>query len=272
MKFEKPLIIPDEKDIDEYSQYLAKLKGRLTKNKYLKKAGFVWDNDKTDFDSVNEALEILDKEAHNVVKSHSSGIFSTTAISQNGSLDGIFVFVTAIKLVWRISMIYNQRPSISDLVKLYTNVFATVLLVRQIDDLDIISEQLEQILPAIMTGSFGNIVPGISYVASFVADSVLEGSLNTLLMLRIGIITKDYCKSITKVEAKKLGKSATVQACKMLGDIISTDLKTVIEAWSKAAFNGIKKVPSKTLESFKNKISGKIQNGYDDAAALTEDE
>ena len=265
-RFERPLIIPDNSNTIEYGHYLAKLKIRLMKNKYLKKEGFVWDNNKSDLDSISGALAILDQESQNAVKSHASGIFSTTAISQNGSLDGIFVFVTAIKLVWRISMIYNQRPTISDLIKLYTNVFATVLLVRQIDDLDIISEQLEQVLPAVMTGSFGNVVPGISYVASFVADSILEGSLNTLLMLRICIITKDYCKSITKVEPKKLGKSATVQACKMLGDIISKDLKTVIEAWSKAAFNGIKKAPGKTLESIKNRINEKIQNSLGEAA------
>ena len=55
-RFERPLIIPDNSNTIEYGQYLAKLKIRLMKNKYLKKEGFVWDNNKSDLDSISGAL------------------------------------------------------------------------------------------------------------------------------------------------------------------------------------------------------------------------
>jgi hypothetical protein len=34
----------------------------------------------------------------------------TTAISQNGVLDGFFVLASLSRIVWRISHIYNQKP------------------------------------------------------------------------------------------------------------------------------------------------------------------
>lgn len=236
-RLEKPLKIPDQSNVEEYSRYLARLKQRLMKNKYLKKKGYVWDETKSDLDSIHEALKLLDEESQHIIKNHGSAVFVTTAVSQNGSLDSIFVFVTVIKLVWRISMLYNQRPAIRDLTKLYSNVFATVLLARQIDDLDLMAEQLEPILSTLFGGTVGTIVPGISYVGSFVVDSILEGGLNTLLTLRVGIITQQYCRSITRVEPRVLGKTATIQACGMLGNIVLENSKRISDALLRAIRN-----------------------------------
>lgn len=270
-KFEKPLEIPRDENSEEYKQYIFKLKNRLIKNKYLKKSKYIWDSNKTDIESVNEALTKIDEESQRIIKSSAAGVFTTTAVSQNGSLDGIFVFVTSIKLVWSISSLYNQRPALRDLLKLYTNVFGTVLAARQIDDLDIVSEQLGQILPAVMTGALGSAVPGVSFITSFVADSILEGTINTLLILRIGLLTQYYCRSITKAEPKKLGKTATVQACKMLGEIISNDLKSIIGVWSKSAFKAIVRAPKTTKESLMGIISSKIKTSNEEAAITDND-
>jgi len=265
-KLEKPIAIANEENAEEYKQYILKLKNRLIKNKYLKKTQYVWDSNKTDIDSVNDAFAKIDEESQRLIKSSAAGIFTTTAVSQNGSLDGIFVFVTSIKLVWSISSLYNQRPALRDLLKLYINVFGTVLAARQIDDLDIVSEQLGQILPTVMTGALGSAVPGVSYITSFVADSVLEGTINTLLILRIGLLTQYYCRSITKVEPKRLGKTATVQACKMLGEIISNDLKSVVRVWSKAAFKAIVRAPKNTKDSLMGKLNSKLKTSIEEAA------
>lgn len=152
-------------------------------------------------------------------------MFVTTAVSQNGSLDSLFVFVTVIKLVWRLSTHYHQRPAIRDLIKLYTQIFGTVLMTRQIDDLDLIAEQLEPVLTTLFGGTVGNLLPGVSYVVSFVVDSIFEGSLNTLLTLRVGFIAQSYCRSTVRVEPRKISKMATVQACSLLGTIIGENSK-----------------------------------------------
>jgi len=266
-KFEKPLEIPDEENSEEYKQYILKLKNRLKKNKFLNKSNYVWDDSKPDIESVNEALIRIDQEAQKIIKGSAGGVFTTTAVSQNGSLDGLFVFVVSMKLIWKISTLYNQRPALRDLLKLYMNVFATVLAARQIDDLDIVAEQLGQILPAAMTGAFGSVVPGVSFITSFVADSILEGTINTLLVLRIGLLTQLYSRSITRPEPKRLSKTATVQACKMLGEIISKDLISIIGVWSKSAFKAVTRVPRSTKDTLMDFF--KIKSS-DEEAAITD--
>ena len=227
----------------------------------------VWDDSKPDIESVNEALVRIDQEAQKIIKGSGGGVFTTTAVSQNGSLDGLFVFVVSMKLIWKISTLYNQRPALRDLLKLYMNVFATVLAARQIDDLDIVAEQLGQILPAAMTGAFGSVVPGVSFITSFVADSILEGTINTLLVLRIGLLTQLYSRSITRPEPKRLSKTATVQACKMLGEIISKDLISIIGVWSKSAFKAVTRVPRSTKDTLMDFF--KIKSS-DEEAAITD--
>lgn len=268
-KLDKPLVMPAEENEEEYKKYILEYKKRLMKNKYLKKIHYEWDGNKPDIESVNEALKAIDLEAQRMIKFSATGVFTTTAVSQNGSLDGIFVFVASIKLVWGIAVLYNQRPALRDMLKLYTNVFGIVLAARQIDDMDIVAEQLGQILPAVVTGALGSAVPGVSFITSLVADSILEGTLNTLLVLRVGVLTQYYCRSITKTEPKRLAKTATVQACKILGEIISHDLKSIIGVWTKAVLKSIVKAPRNTKEYLMEKFSAGSK--IPEEAAVTDD-
>ena len=251
-RLEKPLAIPDEGNEAEYALFLSKLKKRLAKNKYLKSMGFIWDTGRSEKESIVEALDLLDVESKRLIKSNASAVFITTAVSQNGPLDSVFVFVTAAKLVWKISMLYNQRPAVSDITKLYTNVFATVLLTRQIDDLDLVTEQLEPIISTLFSGTVGSVVPGISYAVSFVVDSIFEGSINTLLTLRVGIITQKYCRSLTNSEPKTMRKAASIQACEMLGSIVNENSKRIADA----LFKAVKNVTVDSLNTSKDKFAG----------------
>lgn len=269
-KMDKPLVMPDENNEQEYGRYIKEFKNRLMKNKYLKKIHYEWDGSKSDIESVNEALKEIDTESQRLIKFSATGVFTTTAVSQNGSLDGIFVFMASIKLVWKIALLYNQRPVLRDVLKLYTNVFGTVLAARQIDEMDIVAEQLGQILPAVVTGALGSAVPGVSFITSLVADSILEGTLNTLLVLRVGVLTQYYCRSITKTEPKRLAKTATVQACKILGEIISHDLKSIIGVWSKAILKSIVKAPRGTKEYLMEKFASRMKT-TDEEVAVTDD-
>ncbi|MEL7647291.1 MAG: DUF697 domain-containing protein [Sedimentibacter sp.] len=271
-KLDKPLVMPDESNKEEYEKYITEFKKRLMKNKYLKKIRYEWDDSKSNLESVNDALKEIDMESQRLIKFSATGVFTTTAVSQNGSLDGIFVFMASLKLVWKIASLYNQRPVLSDVVRLYTNVFGTVLAARQIDDLDIVAEQLGQILPAVVTGALGSAVPGVSFITSLVADSILEGTLNTLLVLRVGVLTQYYCRSITKTEPKRLAKTATVQACKILGEIISHDLKSIIGVWSKAVLKSIIKAPRGTKEYLMGKFSSRTKTTEDEVAVTDNDQ
>jgi len=251
-RLDKPLEVPDVSDEAGYALFLSKLRKRLMKNKYLKSRNFVWQEGLPDKESVEEALSLLDAESRRIIKSNASAVFITTAVSQNGPLDSVFVFVTAVKLVWKIAMLYSQRPAVSDLTKLYANVFATVLLTRQVDDLDLVTEQLEPIISTLFGGTLGSVVPGVGYAVSFVVDSIFEGSINTLLTLRVGVITQKYCGSLTKAEPTTLRKAATVQACEMLGSIVSENSKRIADA----LFRAVKNVTVDSLSTSKDKFAG----------------
>ncbi len=250
VSLDKPLIIPDVNDEEAYTIYIGKLRKRLVKNKYLKNNNFIWNPDLEEIAQVEEALELLNQESIKMIRKEASAVFITTAVSQNGSLDSIFVFVSATRLVWQIAMLYNQRPAISDLTKLYSNVFGTVLLSRQIDDLDLLSEQLEPVISSLFGGSVGSIVPGVSFAATFIVDSLMEGSINALLMLRVGLITQRYLGSITKVDNRTIGKSATIQACSLLGSLISDNSKKIVDA----IYNSIKNATADAIRKGKKSI------------------
>ena len=66
---------------------------------------------------------------------------------------------------------------------------------------------------------------------------------------------------------KRLSKTATVQACKMLGEIISKDLISIIGIWSKSAFKAVTKVPRNTKDTFMDFF--KIKSS-DEEAAITD--
>lgn len=59
---EKPLPVPDETDTEAYATYLGRLKKRLQGNRYLNKHGFAWPEGKTDQESIQEAIAVLDEE------------------------------------------------------------------------------------------------------------------------------------------------------------------------------------------------------------------
>ena len=68
---------------------------------------------------VEVAIAHLSKEADVVVRRTASTVFLSTALMQNGRLDGLIVLFTQIQMVGRIARIYVQRPSPRELLRLY---------------------------------------------------------------------------------------------------------------------------------------------------------
>ena len=58
----------------------------------------------------------------------------STVVSQSGRLDGLMVIVTNCRLVWQIAHLYWQRPALSDLLALYSNVAAGAFIAQNIED------------------------------------------------------------------------------------------------------------------------------------------
>ena len=172
---------------------------RLKQNKILKEEGMV----PSSVEDLPASLGVLEQRADKVIKSTAQTIFLTTAVSQNGKLDAMTVFLTQIKMVWQIAHIYYQRPSIVELGYLYANIGATSFLASEIEDIDL-TKHIEPIISSIAKNTGGRSVPVVGQATTVIMDSLLEGTTNTFLSLRVGILAKKYCGDLTVSSKKEL--------------------------------------------------------------------
>jgi hypothetical protein len=220
LRLPKQIAPPKSVDGPEYDEFLANFKKRLLRNPRL--CGLAL-NCSTDIES---ALQILDNDADNVVTSAASAVFLSTAVLQSGRLDTLVVLAAQTRLIWRVAHVYYQRPSLRDFVRLYANVASTALIAAGIEDIDV------DVLVGTIFGSTVAAIPGMHLLAS----SVLSGSANAFLTLRVGMITKEYCRCTTRVEKTGLRRAATLKAAKLLGSIVRDGTMKL----SKAAMNASK--------------------------------
>ena len=220
-----PLRPPPDEQTPEFGDYLKQLGARLAANKHLAGSGLQL----SDRPGIEAALKLLDAKASQAIKSAASTVFVSTAISQNGRLDALMVLATETRMIWQVAHIYNQRPSLREMIQLYANVGATAFLVSEIEDLDI-SEQVEPVITAALGGSLAGLAPGMSLVATLVTQSILEGTANAYLTLRVGVISQRHCVSLTAVNRRGPRRHASVVAASMLGSIVGQSAGVVTRA------------------------------------------
>ncbi len=221
---------PADMQSPDYQLYLRKLGARLGKNPHL--AGMtVKPGDRT---GIEAALKILDAHVDSIIKKTASTIFVSTAISQNGMLDSLMVLAAQTRMIWQVARVYSQRPSVREMIRLYSNVGATVFVAGEIEDLDL-SEQIEPVINTMMSGSVVSLVPGIKSIASIVTQSILDGTANAYLTLRVGVVCRSYCSSITAIDRQSTRRFASVTAAGMLGSIVGASASRVAKAILAAA-------------------------------------
>jgi hypothetical protein len=234
--YSKPpaLLPPEDVESDEYKYYLRKLAARLAKNPHLGKAAVSPEQP----EEIETALKKLDGVADEAIKNAASGVFIMTAISQYGALDAVIVIITQLRMIWQVTTLYNQRPTLRELAYLYGNVFATAFLATRIENLDLIEDQLEPIIASLMGSSLSSMTPGLNTAANIITNSVINGSANAFLTLRVGVITKQYCASLIRPERNTLRRAAMVQATALLAKVLSDSTyqvtRSILRATAKA--------------------------------------
>jgi hypothetical protein len=208
------MLPPTVTEGEAYDAFLLEFKKRLARNPRLRGMGLNAPGE------IEAGLEILDKHADAVVTEAASAVFLSTAVLQSGRLDVLVVFAAQTRLIWKIAHVYYQRPSLRDFVQLYANVASTAFIAAGIEDVDV------DVLVSTVFGSTVAGIPGMHLLAS----SVLSGSANAFLTLRVGMITKEYCRCTSQVEKRGLRRAATVRAAKLLGSIVSDGTKKLSRA------------------------------------------
>ncbi len=200
----KQMLPPATTEGEVYDRFLLDFKKRLSRHPRLRGHAL---NSATDIEA---ALQTLDKHADDVVTSTAAAVFLSTAVLQSGRLDVLVVLAAQTRLIWQVAHVYYQRPSLRDFAQLYLNVASTAFIAAGIEDIDV------DVLVGTIFGSTVAAIPGMHLLAS----SVLSGSANAFLTLRVGMITKEYCRCTVRVEKAGLRRAATLKAAKLLGSIV----------------------------------------------------
>lgn len=227
LRLPRPLLPPKSEEPEEVEQHLERLRRRLARHPALSGQPLATHSD------VEAALAVLDEKAIEVVRTAGRRAFLTTAISQNGALDALFVLGIQAKLIWDVSHAYAQRPALREMTYLYANVLTTAFLAGEIDDIDL-SQAIQPALSAVF-GSAAGAVPGLQVASTVFVNSVVSGTANAYLTLRVGIIAQEYSRALVRPKKASLRRAAAVRAGGLLGGIAVAGAAKVSSAIARAS-------------------------------------
>jgi len=252
LRLPRSLVPPASGEGPAFERHLADLRKRLRSNPTLRRRypGAVALESR---DEIEEALRQLDDEANQIIKSAASRVFVSTALSQNGSLDSLLVLGLQSRLVWQVAHVYQQRPSLRDLGWLYANVATTAFVAGEIEDLDL-AEQVQPIVQNAL-GAAAGAVPGLQVASAVLMGSMISGSANAFLTLRVGVVSRRYCGALVRPEKSGLRRSAFAEAAGMLGAIAAAGSKKVIGALARAS--------GRTVTKTVSEVGSKVKSGAD---------
>jgi Domain of unknown function (DUF697) len=212
---------PEEDSGPKYDAYLQTLRARLSVNPRTRDLPVVTKEE------IEKAIGHLSTQADFVVRRTASTVFLSTALMQNGRLDGLIVLFTQIQMVARIARIYVQRPSPRELVRLYANVAGTAFVASGLESLDLgemVAPLAVSVVPALKGG-----IPGLSGISALLVKCVSNGAANAFLTLRVGEVARRYCELTSKCPPELIRKSATAAAVQHLGRIVRENGALVVK-------------------------------------------
>lgn len=194
-------------------------------------------------DQVPAALALLDERATQLVRQPASAVFVSTALIQNGRLDGLVMLGMQLKLIWQLAALYCLRPTPRQLTYLYGNVAGTLLLSSQLDEVDL--AEMASPIVASVAPSLAGAVPGMQGIGQLLVNSIASGSANAFLTLRVGMIAKAYCMPSVEPLPQAVRQTATRQALSLLGHITQEQGQKV----AKGVWSGVRRGTAEAVQT-----------------------
>jgi hypothetical protein len=248
---------PLSEDDPGFPDHLDQLKRRLAGNP------IVTEPDLASRAGIGRAIAQLDARADEIVRSTASVVFLSTAVSQNGKFDAMIVLAAQSRMVWQIAHLYSQRPTARDMTRLYANVAATAFAAGAIEEVDL-NEQIQPVLGSTL-GAMAGAIPGFQVAAMLMVNSVMSGSANAYLTLRVGLIAKKYCGAIVLQPKPAIRRAASAEAARMLGGIVAAGTSKISGAvWGAVrdrgtqTFDGVKDRVVTTYDSVKGNVTATV--------------
>ena len=230
------LVLRDDPTEAERQAFARELERRLKKNPHVRAAGLR----ATDEHFLEKALDVLDARAGEEIRNSAKRVFLGTALSQNGRLDALIVFVSLARMVWRVSGIYNQRPTPAELWSFYSTVSSATFISFSIEALDIprtITESMNELLPAVTPAMAASSVPLMGPMMQQCTSAVIDGAANCLLAIRAGVVTRSAFRfaALGREEARQ--QACVREAGTMLAEISRETVGAIVEAFRKQLVN-----------------------------------
>lgn len=223
------LVLRADPTEEERRAFARELTRRLRNNRHVRAAGLKAD----DPEFLPAALRHLDALADSVIRSDAKKIFLGTALSQNGKLDALIVFFALSRMVWRVSAIYNQRPTVREIWSVYSMVSSSAFIAFSIEALDIprtISEAMSALVPSVTPSLTTASIPVVGASLQYFTASIIDGAANALLAVRAGVIARNAFRFAALPQEGSLRQACAGQSCAMLlglsqecvGEIVDT--------------------------------------------------
>lgn len=173
------------------------------------------------------AIGELDRIANEAIHRHAAAVFVVTGASQSGRLDAGLVLSTQIRMIREIAVIYYQRPGPRELWALYANVGGTAFLAGEIQDSELLA-----VLGAPVSAALSGFVPvsGSGPLVSLLVSSLLDGSANALLTLRVGVLARRHCGLSIQEPRNALARSASLEAAGLLAGVVAAGAQRIAAA------------------------------------------
>ncbi len=175
------------KEISETEKLREKRIKKFKGNKFLKESNFDFTSIDSFFQIYNRIITTLKPQSERIRKKYINQVFYSTAISQNGFLDAILIFSSAVNMVKEIFLLYHGRVTSRELFIIAKKVYYSVL----IGGSEGIEYATEELFAKLATDSVKSI-PFLDKIFSSLAD----GYINAVLLTRISLITENYCTLI----------------------------------------------------------------------------
>ncbi len=257
----RPLTAPPSlDDLSQRKKYVRAVRERLGRHPTLSSVPL------HDEDDIRKAIEILDGKANEIIQRSALHVFAATAISQSGRIDALFVLSAQTQLIWRIAHLYYQRPNPRDLFRLYKNVFWATFFAGVSEEIDILDEIEPQVTSLVASGTMvGGLTaaPLVGGIADLALNSIVSGTSNAFLTLRVGCIAKQYCYPFS--ERSSIKKNATVQAGAMLLKVVRDGTIAIVKALGQGTIGQLSRtvrtVKEKTVSATQTAVQAPVRAG-----------
>ena len=263
------LVLRHEASEEERQVFLAEMRRRLARNSHVKAAGL----EPEDPNFMEQALAMLDACAEKEIRSGGKKVFLGTALAQNGRLDALIVFFALCRMVWRISAVYNQRPTPREIWSVYSTVSSATFVAFSIEALNIpqtIADAVSELVPSVTPAMAASSVPFVGAAMHVFTTSLIDGAANSLLAVRAGVITRRAYRYAMYGGEENLRSATVRETGAILLDITQESVGAIIKTLKKE-FQDLSLNSGKKLVDNVGRVTATVTSTVADAAAGTAD-